>query len=84
MPWGRKKKGLPIPEGSRFDRMSQEDLFLMLESGMGISTHLIDLYRATTAEEKEPVLAQVQTNLEGALAATKALRRKLVVTASRE
>lgn len=78
------KQGVPIPEGSRFDRMSQEDLFLLLESGMGTSTHLIDLYRATTSDEKEPVLAQIQISLEDALAAAKALRRKLVVTVSKE
>lgn len=79
-----KRQGIPIPEGSRFDRLSQEDLFLMLESGLGTSTHLIDLYRATTSDEKEPVLAQVQARLEDALAATKALRRKLVVTVSKD
>lgn len=71
---------VPIPEASRFDRMSQEDLFLLLESGLGMATHRVDIYRATTTDQKEPVLANVQTALEDALAAVKALRRKLVVT----
>jgi hypothetical protein len=78
------RQGVPIPEASRFDRLAAEDLFLLLESGLGNATHLTDLYRATIADEKEAVLAQVQTNLEDALAATKAMRRKLVVTISKE
>ena len=82
--WGWKKKGVPIPEGSRFDRLAAEDLFLLLESGLGSSTHLVDVYRTASSDEKELLLAQVQTNLEDALAATKAMRRKLVVTVSKE
>ena len=85
MSWGLKRKqGIPIPEGSRFDRMAAGDLFLTLESSLGTSTHLVDLYRAASPEECEPVLVQIQTNLEDALAATKALRRKLVVTVSKD
>jgi hypothetical protein len=80
----RRREKVPIPERSRFDRMSQEDLFLLLESGLGTATHLLDLFRATTAEEKGPLLANVQTALEDALAATKSMRRKLVVTVSKE
>ena len=78
--WGLKigKQGVPIPEGSRFDRMAAEDLFLLLESGLSNSTHLVDVYRTAVSDEKEPILAQVQTNLEDALAATKAMRRKLL------
>jgi len=73
-----RKKGIPIPEESRYDRMSPESLYLMLESGLGTATHLVDTYRAIPAEQ-DVTLGNLQVELEVALAAVKALRRKLVV-----
>ena len=77
MAW--RKKGIPLPEASRFDRMTETDLYLLLEASLSSSTHLVDVYRATLPEEKELVLANAQIEIEGALAACKAMRRKLVV-----
>jgi hypothetical protein len=76
MAW--RKKGVPIPEESRYDRMDSENLYLMLESGLGTATHLVDTYRAMH-DERDQTLALLETELEIALAATKALRRKLLV-----
>jgi len=80
----KRQEKVPIPEASRFDRMAAEDLFLLLESGLSTATRLTDVYRATVAEEKAPILANAQVALEDALAAIKALRRKLVVTVPME
>ena len=74
MPW--KKKGIPIPEESRYDRLNSDSLYLMLEANLGTATVLVDVYRGSPEPEKELSLLQVE--LEGALAATKALRRKLL------
>jgi hypothetical protein len=79
---GREK--MPIPEASRFDKMSAEDLFLMLESSLGTATHRVDTYRIAVGDEKEPVLVTLQVEVENALAAVKALRRKLVVTVPKD
>lgn len=72
-----KKKGIPIPEESRYDRLDNENLYLMLESGLGTATHLVDTYRQIPVE-RDKTLALLQTELEVALAATKSLRRKLL------
>jgi hypothetical protein len=72
----RKPKGLPIPEESRYDRMTNENLFLTLEANVGTATTLVDLYRGSPDPERELSLLQVE--LEGALVACKALRRKLL------
>lgn len=69
-----RKEGIPIPEGSRYDRLDGTSLFLMLEANLGTATHLVDVYRGSQDPERE--LSLLQTELEGALAATKALRRK--------
>ena len=73
-----KKKGIPIPEESRYDRMTSESLYLMLESGLGTATHLVGTYRATPLDQ-DITLANLQVELEIALAATKALRRKVAL-----
>lgn len=73
----RRQRGVPIPEESRYDRMSPEDLYSWLESALGSTTHLIDVYRSA-GTDRELVLANAQAQLEDALAATKALRRKLL------
>ena len=70
---GRKK--VPIPEESRYDRLNTDSLYLMLEANLATATHLVDVYRGSAEPEKE--LSLLQTELEGALAATKALRRKV-------
>lgn len=72
---GRKK--VPIPEGSRFDRLSAEDLYLSIESCLSMATHQVDVYRGNPAE-RETALVQLQTALEDCLASTKALRRKFL------
>lgn len=71
-----KKKGLPIPEESRYDRLNSDSLFLMLEGNLGTATALVDAYRVSIEPEKELSLLQVE--LEGCLAAVKALRRKVL------
>ena len=71
----RKNKGIPIPEESRYDRLDTSNLNMMLETNIATSTHLVDVYRGSNDPERE--LALLQTELEGALAATKALRRKV-------
>jgi hypothetical protein len=81
---GTGKQGVPLPEASRFDRLTAEDLYLLLESGLSTATRLTDTYRAATTDEKQPLLGNCQTALEDALAAVKAMRRKLVVTAPME
>ena len=74
MPW--KKKPVPIPEGSRYDQLNSESLYIMLEGNLGTATSLVDAYRISPEPAKE--LSLLQTELEGALAATKALRRKVL------
>ena len=74
MPW--KKKSVPIPEESRYDRLNSDSLYLMLEASLGTATTLVDVYRGSPEPTKE--LTLLQTELEGALAATKALRRKVL------
>lgn len=70
------KKKISIPEASRYDRLNSDSLYLMLEANLGTATSLVDLYRGSPEPAKELSLLQVE--LEGALAATKALRRKLL------
>lgn len=70
-----RKKGLPIPEESRYDRLTSENLYTMMEANLATATHLVDVYRGSPEPERE--LSLLQTELEGALAATKALRRKV-------
>ena len=77
-----KKRGLSIPEESRYDRLTAENLYMMLEGNLSAATHLVDVYRGSPEPDKE--LTLLQTELEGALAATKALRRKLVVVLAKE
>jgi hypothetical protein len=71
-----KKRSVPIPEESRYDRLNSDSLYLMLEGNLGTATTLVDVYRVSPEPSKELSLLQVE--LEGALAATKALRRKLL------
>ena len=71
-----KKKGLPIPEESRYDRLDSTALYTMLEGSLGMATHLVDVYRQSPEPAKE--LTLLQTEVEGALAAIKALRRKVL------
>ena len=78
----KRNKGIPIPEESRYDRLTAENLYLMLESNLSTATHLVDVYQGSPEPDKE--LSLLQTELEGALAATKALRRKLVVVLTKE
>lgn len=70
------KRKIPIPEESRFDRLNSDSLYLMLEGNLGTATSLVDVYRVSSDPTRE--LALLQVELEGALAATKALRRKLL------
>lgn len=77
-----KKKGIPIPEESRYDRLTADNLYMMLEANLSTATHLVDAYQGSPEPDKE--LSLLQTELEGALAATKALRRKLVVVLAKE
>jgi hypothetical protein len=72
-----RKKGVPIPEESRYDRLDEPSLFLMLEGNLSTATHLTDVYQASSDPDRELSLLQVE--LEGALAATKAMRRKHIV-----
>lgn len=73
-----KKKGVPIPEESRFDRMSVDDLYVVMESSLGTAIFNVDRYRAVPSERQQ-ILALLQIQLEDSLAATKALRRKYEV-----
>ena len=68
------KEGVPIPEEGRFDRLSTESLYTALDGNLSMATHLIDVSRASKEPGRE--LSLLQTELEGALEATKALRRK--------
>ena len=70
----RKSGGVPIPEESRYDRLSSESLWLGLEGNLSMSTHLIDVSRASKEPDRE--LSLIQTELESAVASVKALRRK--------
>ena len=71
----RKSGGvLPIPEESRYDRLSSESLWLGLEGNLSMSTHLIDVSRASKEPDRD--LSLIQTELESAVASVKALRRK--------
>lgn len=76
----RRRRGVPIPEEGRLDRMSEGDLFLALESSlMGCEQTM----RSFTQErEKEWALAQLERHLEQATAVTKAMRRKYLVANS--
>jgi hypothetical protein len=58
--------------------MTAENLYLLLESSLSTATRLTDVYRASDDAERE--LAYLQVELEGALGAVKALRRRYVVT----
>lgn len=65
----------PLPDPSRMDRLSQEDLFLTLEASLASSTHQFGECR--TSYDKEMPLALLEHSLENALASAKALRRKV-------
>ena len=66
MTW--RKKGIPLPEESRYDRMDSPALFTMVEGSLSMATHLVDVYRQSPEPAKE--LSLLQTELEGVLAAT--------------
>lgn len=76
---GKKRQGLPIPEASRFDRMSTGDLSLALEADLMSAGHIFQTYQQRLGEP-EAALALLQDHLDSAMAMTKALRRKHVVT----
>jgi hypothetical protein len=76
MPW--KKKPIPIPEASRFDRMTETDLFLSLEASLMTAGAMMQRYSNRDGDKSE-ALALLQSHLEDATAITKAMRRKLVV-----
>jgi hypothetical protein len=75
MPW---KKKVPIPEASRFDRMTETDLFLSLEASLMTAGAMMQRYSNRSGDRSE-ALALLQSQLEDATAITKAMRRKLVV-----
>jgi hypothetical protein len=75
--WGRRKR-VAIPEESRFDRMTTADLFMSLEAAVGESGHLVTQYHNQPSQQ-EPTLAELQIQLETALACAKSLRRRHVV-----
>lgn len=75
MPFRRVKQGVPIPEASRWDRMSSENLYLALESALATATHLTDQYRHDPAS-REKNLALLETEVQTALQSCQALRRK--------
>lgn len=70
----KQKDGVPIPEEGRFDRLSTESLFMALDGNLSTAAHLTDVCRSSAEPGRE--LSLLQTELEGALEATKALRRK--------
>lgn len=76
MAW--RKKPVPIPEASRYDRMSEGDLYLALEADLINANRMMTAYQQQPSD-REPALAQLQRHLEGATEETKALRRKYVV-----
>jgi len=73
-----RKKSIPIPEASRYDRMSAQDLTLGLEAAVFNTNHMLQTYQQRLGEP-EQALALLQSHAEEAVALAKALRRKLVV-----
>jgi hypothetical protein len=73
--WGWKKVPVPIPEASKFDRMSESELFMALEASLGDATFMTDRY-STVPDERAQTLSLLLTELETAVASTKALIRK--------
>ena len=76
MAW--RKKPVPIPEASKFDRMTTAELFMSLEASLGDATFMTDRY-SSVPDERPVTLHLLQTELETALASTKALIRKHTV-----
>lgn len=69
----------PYETRTRYDRMSTEDLKLMLESSLADATHELDEYRRGP-EEADAHLYYLIQRLEAAKVSAEALYRKNVVT----
>jgi hypothetical protein len=73
-----KKKLPPMPEESRFDRMSETNLFIITETSIGEAGNFLTQYRDDRLS-REQNLAWLEVELETALGAARALRRKVVL-----
>jgi hypothetical protein len=73
-----KKKPVPIPEASKFDRMGEIELYQAMETALGEACHLADNYQREMTERGK-VLALMEPHLETALAANRALRRRMML-----
>jgi hypothetical protein len=68
----------PPPEPTKFDRLTEIQLYEGLEAALGESTYLMDHYRRDPTR-REMHLEGLEVHLETALEACRALRRKVVL-----
>ena len=77
----RKRTWAEVPHPSRFDKLSQADLTACVEAEM---TRTGELFRGLSHSELDQmwVLSEMETHTETALAAIRAMKRKVAVVQS--
>jgi hypothetical protein len=68
----------PDPLPTKFDRLTETQLYEGLEAALGEATYLLDHYRRDPTR-REVYLESMEVHLETALGACRALRRKVVL-----
>jgi hypothetical protein len=74
----KRKPTKPIPEPSKFDVLDEVQLFQGLETALGESMWLADIYRRDPTK-REVHLEALEVHLETALGSCRALRRKVAL-----
>ena len=76
--WGLKRpeKWGPLPPPTKFDRLSDDDLYVAIEQALANATRELDMWRSDDPGLRDAHLATTETHLETALGALRAAMRR--------
>lgn len=80
----KKEKPLAVPEPSRFDRLDEETLYLLIEQALSTAIAQFDKVRSADAETIPAFLQYCDTALSDAQAGVRSILRRRVVLLQRD